>query len=160
MPSRRHRRQTGPVLLATLTLPSIPGPLGRPATVVRDRGHVLDGLDLDPRRLEGPDGLFAAAAGSFDPDVQRPQPRLLGGGGGGGGRLLRGEGRSLARSLEAERARAGPRHHVAFQVGDRAVGVVEGGMYMRDAVDDVLLLLLGLLARRLLGGRGRGGGRL
>src|SRR2546428_3952934 len=125
MPSRRHRRQTGPVYLANAISSLNPAPLGRPATVVRDRSHVLDGLDLDARGLQGADGRLAAGARTLDADVQRTQARVLGHGGGGGGGLLGGEGRALARSLEPERARARPGHHVAFHVRDGHVRVVK-----------------------------------
>src|SRR5712691_12020262 len=159
MPSRRHSLQTGPVYLANAMSSLNPAPLGRPATVVRDRSHVLDGLDLDARGLQGADGRLAAGARTLDADVQRTQARVLGHGGGGGGGLLGGEGRALARSLEPERARARPRHHVAFHVGDGHVRVVEGGVDVGHAVDDVALLLLGLLGARLLGrDDGSGGG--
>src|SRR5712691_3702150 len=159
MPSRRHSLQTGPVYLANAMSSLNPAPLGRPATVVRDRSHVLDGLDLDARGLQGADGRLAAGARTLDADVQRTQARVLGHGGGGGGGLLGGEGRALARSLEPERARARPGHHVAFHVRDGHVRVVEGGVDVGHAVDDVALLLLGLLGARLLGRYdGSGGG--
>src|SRR5262245_45037690 len=100
MPSRRQRRQTEPMYLATITLLD-PPPLGRSATVVGDGGHVPDGLDLHPRGLQGADGRLAAAARALDPDVQGPQAVVLGGRGGGTGGLLGGEGSALARALEA-----------------------------------------------------------
>src|SRR5512145_35338 len=63
IPSRRQSRQTGPRILAKCsplsclaTPPSHPAPLGRPAAVVRNRRHVLDGLDFHADGLEGPDG--------------------------------------------------------------------------------------------------------
>src|ERR1051325_743441 len=158
MPSRRHSLQTGPVYLANAMSSLNPAPLGRPATVVRDRGHVLDGLDLDARGLQSADGRLASRARTLDADVQGAQPRVLGHGGGGGGGLLGGEGRALARSLEAERARARPGHDVPFHVRDGHVRVVEGGVDVGHAVHDVALLLLGLLGARLLDRDGGGGG--
>src|SRR5262245_57510224 len=117
MPSRRQRRQTEPVYLATG--PSLnPAPLGRPATVVRDRGDVADRLDLDAGRLQRADRGLAPAARALDAHVAGAQARLLGGVGAGGRGLLRREGRPLARALEAERARARPGDHVALEVGD------------------------------------------
>src|SRR5688572_33110317 len=110
-PSRRLSRPVGPVYLATLRSLD-PTPLGRPAAVVGDGGDVPDGLDLDPRRLQRPDGRLSAAPRPLHADVERAQAVVLGGGGGGGRRLLRREGGALARALEPERARAGPGHHV------------------------------------------------
>src|SRR5712691_3690247 len=141
MPSRRQRRQTEPMYLAT-SVSLDAAPLGRAATVVGDGGDVPDGLDLDPRGLEGPDGRLPAAPRPFDADVEGAEAALLGGGGAGGGRLLGREGRPLAGALEAQGPRAGPGDHVAFEVGDGHVGVVEGGVYVGDAVHHVLLLLL------------------
>src|SRR5262245_15053349 len=119
MPSRRQRRQTEPVYRAT-TYPSLDAePLRRAATGGRNRGDVADRLDLDPCGLQRADRRLAAAARALDPDVDRAQAVLLRVAGGRGGRLLRREGRALARALEAERARARPRDHVAFEVRDR-----------------------------------------
>src|SRR6185369_7774404 len=55
------------------------------------------------------------------------------------------ERRSLARALEAHRARARPRDHGALRVGDADDGVVEGGMNVDHALGDHTL---GALAAR------------
>src|SRR6266702_1157131 len=96
MPSRRQRRQTEPMYLATAVSLDA-APLGRAASVVGDGGDVPDGLDLHPRGLQGPDGRLPAASRPLDANVEGAQPALLGRGGGRGGRLLGGEGRPLAR---------------------------------------------------------------
>ena len=77
--------------------------------------------------------------------VERPDAVLLGELGGVARGELRRERRPLARALEPEGARARPRDHVALEVGDGHDRVVEGGVHVRDAVRDVLLLLLALL---------------
>src|SRR5438876_9290912 len=42
-----------------------PPPLRRPTSVVGNRGHIADQVDLQPRRLERPDGRLAAGTGPF-----------------------------------------------------------------------------------------------
>src|SRR2546425_13266812 len=101
MPSRRQRRQTEPMYLAT-AISLAAAPLGRAASVVGDGGDVPDGLDLPPRGLQGRDGRLPAAPWPLAANVQRTQAAFLGCGGGRGGRLLGGEGRPLARPLEAQ----------------------------------------------------------
>src|SRR5258707_14952213 len=75
MPSRRQRRQTEPMYLAT-SVSLDAAPLGRAATGVGDGGDVPDGLDLDPRGLEGPDGRLPAAPLPFHSDVEGSQAAL------------------------------------------------------------------------------------
>src|SRR3990172_9775372 len=66
IPSRRHSRHTGPRYLANVLLLN-PTPLGWPAPVVRNGSHVADGLHLDSRGLEGPNGGLPARSRSFHP---------------------------------------------------------------------------------------------
>src|SRR5215204_3757946 len=113
---------------------SDPPPRGGAATVVRRRGHVLDAGDLVARVLDGPDGGLAAGARTLDDDVDpadtvlhRPASALLGG-------HLRGEGRALARALEADVAGGRPRERVALLVGDRHDRVVEGALDVRHPI--------------------------
>src|SRR6185503_13774445 len=61
---------------------------------------------------------------------------------GAAGGHLRGEGRALARALEAVAAAGRPRQRVALAVGDGDDGVVEGRVYVRNAFGHVLLDLL------------------
>src|SRR5439155_15170627 len=101
---------------------------------MRNRRHVLDRGDLESRRLQRADGRLTAGPrplhphlDALHPGVQRLARRRL-------GRDLRRERRALARALEADLARAGPREHVAVRVRDRADGVVEAGVDVRDAI--------------------------
>src|SRR5262249_31224179 len=125
--SRRQSRQTGPLYTAIRLLPPglDPAPLGWPAAVVRDRGHVLDHVHFQPDRLERPDRRLAARAGPLDVDVHpleamlhRLARRVL-------GRHLRSEGRPLLRTFESHRPGARPAEHVALLIGDRDDRIVE-----------------------------------
>src|SRR3990172_3457674 len=142
IPSRRQSRQTGPRYLANFfislntTLASDSSPFRRPAAVVRNRGHVADGLHLNSRRLERPDGGLPPGAGSLDSHLEALAAerscrlRRL------GRRLLGGERGSLARALEALASGARPAHHVAFEVGDGDGSVVERRLNVGDAPAD------------------------
>src|SRR5215212_6314403 len=121
--------------------------LGRAAAVVRGRGDVLDGADLEADRTQRPDRGLTTGARALDEDVDllhavvhRPAPGGLGG-------HLRGERGGLARALEADGARRGPRDHRPGGVGDGDDGVVERALDVGFALSDVLLLL----ATHLLG---------
>src|SRR2546423_12594488 len=124
---------------------SNPALLLRTAAVVGERRHVLDGLDLEARRLEGADRALAARAGALDADLDLADPVLLrlvrdlfGG-------ALRREGRRLARALVADRAGRGPADGRARLVGDADERVVERRLDVGDALgDDLLRLLLAL----------------
>src|SRR3990172_5506607 len=157
IPSRRQSRQTGPRYLANFfislntTLASDSSPFRRPAAVVRNRGHVADGLHLNSRRLERPDAGPPPRAGSLDSPLEalaaersRRLRRL-------GRRLLGGERSSLAGTLEALASGARPAHHVAFVVGDGDGSVVERRLDVRDSRKErALFLLLEGLALALL----------
>src|SRR5262245_28793828 len=110
MPSRRHWRQTAPLSLATTRASSCSDPpaLRWPATVVRNRGSVLDRQDLEPGGLERADRRLAPRPRPLDADVDRAHAVLLG----CVGRLLRRglgrERRALARALEALAPGRGP----------------------------------------------------
>src|SRR3954471_21955736 len=90
--------------------------LGGTAAVVRRRRDVLDGTDLEARGLEGTDGSLATGAGALDEDVDLLHAVLLRTAGGRLSGHLCGEGRALARALEADVAGRGPRDHVALRV--------------------------------------------
>src|SRR6516162_9780669 len=96
----------------------------RAASVVRQRRHVLDRLDLEARRLEGADSTLASRAGALHADLDLADAVLLrlvrdflGG-------ALRGEGRRLAAALVADRAGGGPADGGAGLVGDADERVV------------------------------------
>src|SRR6266581_4822538 len=115
-------------------------PLRWPAAVVRNRRHIGDGGDLETRRLQGADGGLAAGSRALDEDLDLLEAVLHGAPRRRFGRDLGGKGRALARPLETLAAGAAPGEDVALGVGQRHDGVVEGGLDMRLAHDDVLLL--------------------
>src|SRR5207302_9555605 len=117
-----------------------PAPLGWAAAVVRDRRHVGDGADLEPRRLQRTNRRLAPGARSADEDFDRAHAvleRLLGGCLGG---LLSGKRRRLAAALEALRSGRAPRDDVAVDVADRDDRVVERALDVSLTRDDVLAL--------------------
>src|SRR6266542_6176147 len=144
-----HERAAGGA--TSCARPSDPAALARPAAVVRHRRDVLDPDDLQAGRGERPDGGLAARAGALDEDVDLLQAVLLGPAGGGLGGELRGERGGLPRALEPHVAGARPRQGVALAVGDRDDRVVERGLDVGLAVDDVLLLAPAGLLRLGLG---------
>src|SRR5690349_14382624 len=121
--------------------------LARPAAVVRDGGHVLDGLDLDARGLERADRRLAAGAGPLDHHVHGTDSCVLGAVAGVLRRHLGREGRALPRALETDPPGRRPGEDVALRIGDRDDRVVEGRLDVRDAVrHHALFLPLGALA--------------
>src|SRR3979411_3509454 len=133
-----------------------PAPLGRRAAVVGLGGDVGDGADLEAGRLQGTDRGLPAGTGALHEHVHLLHAvlgRLAGGALGG---HLGGERRGLARALETDVARGGPRDHSTGRVGDRHGRVVERALDVRVAVRDVLLLLApDLLRSRRRAGTGR-----
>src|SRR5215217_3224775 len=112
--------------------------LAGPAAVVRDRRDVADRSDREPRRLEGAKRRLAARPGTRHLDLQRAHAVL----GRFAGSILRGHlgriGSRLARPFEAHRTGGRPRDRVALGVRDGNHGVVERGVHMRHAGDNVL----------------------
>src|SRR5207302_5733167 len=100
---------------------------------------VLDARDLEPGGLQRADPRPAAGARAFDEDLDLLQPVLHALAGTGVGGDLGGEGRRLARALEAGRTGGLPRDHVALVVGQRHDRVVERRLDVRLADRDVLL---------------------
>src|ERR1039457_4726193 len=140
--SRRQRLQSGPVYRAmVVAYSSDPAPLRRAAAIMRNRGDVLDGANLEARRLQGPDSGLPAGAGALHEDVDLAHPLLHRPARGGFGRHLRGERGGLARALEADLARGRPRDDAAGRVGDRHDGVVERALDMGVPVRNVLAFL-------------------
>src|SRR6478735_1662876 len=127
--------------------------LRRTAAVVRLGRHVLDRTDLEARGLQRTDRGLAARARALHEDVDLAHAVLLRTTSGGLGGELGGEGRRLARALEADLARRRGRDDGARRVGDRDDRVVERALDVRLAVGDVLLLLAARLAH---GGTGLG----
>src|SRR5687767_687161 len=75
--------------------------LRRTAAVVRGRGDVLDGADLETGRLERTDGGLTTGTRALDEHVDLAHAVLLGAAGSRLGGHLRGERRGLPGALEA-----------------------------------------------------------
>src|SRR5438132_5408236 len=110
-----------------------PPPLRRPASVVRNRGHIADQVDLQPRRLERPDGRLAAGTRPLHVYLHLLHAMLdCLAGRRFGGQPCR-KGRALAGALEPRGAGAGPGQHVPLRISNRHDRVVERGLNMRHA---------------------------
>src|SRR6267142_797163 len=134
--------------------------LGRPATVVRDGRDVADQRDLQAGGGQRAQRRLAARARALHQHGHVLEAVLHGLGGRVARGHLRGEGRRLARALEAARAGRRPAEHVPAHVGDGDDRVVERALDVDDPRLHVLLgLLLPLLRRgRRSAGRAGGGG--
>src|SRR5690348_7351006 len=85
--------------------------LWRTAAVVRNRRDVADDDDVQARCGERAHGGFTAGAGTLDANLDALHAVLVARDAGGGERsLLRGVGRALTRTLEADRTGRGPAH--------------------------------------------------
>src|SRR5688500_9074303 len=93
-------------------------PLGRLASVVRDRRDVADRLHFDAHGLQRTNGRLAPRTRSLDLHVDAAQAIRLRRVAGVDRRLRRRERRALARALEADAPGARPRDHVAFLIGN------------------------------------------
>src|SRR5512137_1445009 len=115
MPSRRHRRQSAPVYRAMCRSPPElhATALARPATVVRDRGAILDAGDFEAGSLERTNRGFATRTRALHENGYLAQTVLLSHLGGRFRSHLCGERRRLARALEAHGACRLPGDHVA-----------------------------------------------
>ena len=105
--------------------------LARPATIVRNGGHVLDQFDRHASGLQGSDGAFATGARALDANFNFLDTEfscLF-------GRLLRGDlagkGSAFTTPLEATRPRTGPAQRITLGVGNSHRGVVERGADVR-----------------------------
>src|ERR1700730_5892200 len=139
------KNRTGKSACSTKTFaPSDSAALGRAATVVRDRRHVLDVHDVQTGRGERAHGGFAPRARALHAYFDRFHPVLVARHSrGGNGGLLGRIGRALTRSLEANRSGGRPGYGASIRPADRNDRVVERGLDVRHAVrDDALLPLL------------------
>src|SRR5215475_1903831 len=155
--SRRQRLQSAPVYraISVANSSSDPAPLWRAAAVVRDRGDVLDGPDLQASGLERADCGLATRARALHEHVDLAHAVLHGPPRGGFGSHLSSERRRLARALKADLPGRGPGDHAPARIGDRDDRVVEGALDVRMAVRDVLAFL----PANLLGTGGTASGR-
>src|SRR5579872_2378904 len=92
--------------------------LGRPASVVRNGSDVANVTHFQSGGGESANGGLATGARARDAHFKSAHAVLARHVGGVHGRLLRGKGRALARSAEAERAGALPGEHAPFGIGD------------------------------------------
>src|ERR1700754_172609 len=118
---------------------SDPPPLPGAAAVVCLWGDVAHARDLEAGGLQRTDRGLAARARALHEDLDLLHALLDALAGGRVGRHLGGEGRRLARALEAGAAGGLPRDDVAFAVGERDDRVVEACLDVRLADRDVLL---------------------
>src|SRR6201992_1427488 len=132
----------------SVAISSDPAPLRRPAAIVRNGGHVLARTDLQPGRLQRPDGGLPARARTLDEDVDLAHAVLHCAPRRGFRGHLGGVRRGLARTLEADLTCGRPRDDVPGRVGNRDDRVVERAPDVGVPVSDVLPLL----AAHLLGG--------
>src|ERR1700722_6109505 len=117
-------------------------PLWWTAAVVRDRSRVFNVAHLDTGRGQSANGGFTSRTRAADPDldaahtvIARHYGRVRCG-------LLGGEWCALARSAESERAGTLPGEYVSGLIGNGDNGVVERSLDVRNAVGNVLALLL------------------
>src|SRR5690606_25974679 len=105
--------------------------------------------DLVADVVQGAHCGLATRAGAFHFDIQVLEAVILGRFARTLCRHLGCEGRALARTAEARATGGRPAQGVTLAVSDGDNGVVEGGMNMRDSINDRLLHLLArcLLAR-------------
>src|SRR4051794_36447415 len=122
-----------------MAAPLDPPPLAGAATVVGLRSDVADAGDLQAGGLERADRRLAARAWALDEDLDLLEALLDPLAGGGVGGDLGGEGRRLARALEAGAAGGLPCDDVALSVGQGDDRVVERRLDVRLADRDVLL---------------------
>ena len=137
MPSRRHKRQTGPVYLAMdfifdcyCFLFDMSGVLDATflagtATIVWQRGDIFDGFHLEASRFKGRDGTLATTARSLDLHFYVLDSKFLSLFGSLLGSTLTGKRGALAAPLETTRAGTCPTERVSLGVGDRHGGVVK-----------------------------------
>src|SRR5215210_422954 len=116
-----------------------PAPLAGAAAVVCLRSDVAHARDLEAGGLQRPDRGLATRAGALHEDLDLLHALLDALARGGVGRDLRGEGRRLARALEAGAAGGLPRDHVALAVRQGHDSVIERGLDVGLAHGDVLL---------------------
>ena len=113
-------------------------PLGRPATIVRDRRHIPNRSDGKPCRLQGAQSRFTARAWPLYLDLESAHAMFHGLTPGILGRDLRSIRRRFARTLETLATRRRPRDRISLGVGDRDHRIVKGRIHMRCARGDVL----------------------
>ena len=126
----RSRRESG-VLGLDATF------LARPATVVRNWGHILDQLHIQAGCLKRGDGALSSGAGALHANFHVSHSELRGLFGCLLGSTLTCERSTFAASLETACASTGPTKGVALGVCDGHSRVVKRRVNMGDAVGDI-----------------------
>src|SRR6516225_2666151 len=108
-----------------------------PAAIVRQRGNIFDGLDVQAGGLQSSDGGLAAGAWAFHADLDFLESELGSAFGGYFSGALGGKGRALAAAFEADRAGRSVTQRVAIGVGDGDNRVVKGRHNVGDAPADI-----------------------
>src|SRR5699024_10478249 len=128
------------------TAGSDPAALGRTASVVRHRGDILDGADLQTGGLQRADRGLTTRARALDENGHLASAVLQSPASGGLGRDLSGVRGRLARTLEADLPGAGRRNHGTGGVGDADHRVVERALDVSMSMSDIFLFLATHLA--------------
>src|SRR5437660_7242434 len=131
MPGEKRRRLS--LSMHDYYLPLDAALLRRPAAIVRQRGHVLDGLDRQPRRLQCGDRRLTAGSGAFHPylDLLDSEFRRLIGA--SLGCALGRERSALAAPLEPDGPRRSKAKRIAVGIGNSWHGVIECRLDMGDS---------------------------
>src|SRR5208337_360989 len=124
------------------SLPSHPAPLRWSAPVMWYGCDVLDVANLQPCGRQRANGRFPARARPLHSHFYASHPVITRGVGHTQRSLLGCEGCPLARTLEAQRTRAGPADQLPVRVGDAHKSIVEGRLNVNDARRDDPLFLL------------------
>jgi len=109
---------------------------------VRDRRRVPNRCDANSRLTDRPYRRFAAAAWSFDTNLDFPHPSIQGLSSSLTSSLLSGEWRAFARTAKTASTRRRLRHQIAVSIGDRDHRVVKRCCNVNDPERDILLLFL------------------
>jgi len=112
--------------------------LAWPAAVMRDRGAILDCLDIQAGGLQRGNRTLATAPRAFHANIDFLHPGLNRFFGDLLGSTLPGKRSALAAAFEAASSCARPANRVALGIGNRHRRIVERRIDMRDAHGNVL----------------------
>ena len=104
------------------------------AAIVRNRSHVSNQSYFDAGRLNRSHSGFTTRAWTLYPDLAGMHSKFARRLSCSDARLLRGERRSLSRTVKAERPRRGLTDQIALQVRDRNKRIVEARLNVNDAL--------------------------
>ena len=106
------------------------------ATVVGQRGDVLDGLYSEPGSLQGTDGRLPSRTWTFDADFDLGDAVFFGLVGASFSGALGSERSTFAGAFETNGASGAPANSVAVDVGDGNNGIVEGSINVSNTSGD------------------------